>query len=103
MIYFIQAAESKRIKIGFSASNPAHRRNTMQVGCPEELELLFHMDEGRDVYVPPTVTCIRATNRDTQFNTSPKASNLRVAAGRVPLVRSLPAQSLRGDNNEYTF
>ncbi len=44
MIYFIQAAESKRIKIGFSASDPAHRRASMQVGCPEELILLFCID-----------------------------------------------------------
>jgi len=52
MIYFIQAVESKRIKIGFTngdsysaRKNAAKQRlNALQVGSPEELTLLFTIE-----------------------------------------------------------
>jgi Meiotically up-regulated gene 113 len=38
-VYFIQAGEGGRIKIG-SSMNPLSRLNTLQTGCPQRLELL---------------------------------------------------------------
>lgn len=41
-VYFVQAAESGRIKIGVS-KNPARRLRNMQVDSPEKLDLLFYV------------------------------------------------------------
>jgi len=43
-IYFIQAVDSKKIKIGFSAWNVETRLNTLQTGSPEPLALLGAID-----------------------------------------------------------
>ena len=42
MIYFIQAGKRRAIKIGY-AKNTQKRLVTLQVGCPDELRMIFQM------------------------------------------------------------
>lgn len=52
MIYFIQADGTDRVKIGFTAGDPAKRLADLQTGCPHRLVILAtasgsEQDEGR--------------------------------------------------------
>lgn len=46
LVYFVQAAESRRIKIGI-ARDPIHRLVILQVGSPEILDLIGVVKGGR--------------------------------------------------------
>jgi hypothetical protein len=40
IVYFIRAEESKRVKIGFTSTDPSARLATLQTGSPERLRLV---------------------------------------------------------------
>lgn len=50
MIYFILDRQGKAVKVGYSKSKETLRRrlSTLQVGNPRPLELLFHVEGGRE-------------------------------------------------------
>lgn len=41
-VYIIEYPKAAAVKIGYSASDPAHRLKQLQCGCPHELRLAFH-------------------------------------------------------------
>jgi hypothetical protein len=48
VIYFIQAQDSKSIKIGYTDKNPAKRLSALQTGSVESLKLLFCIEGNID-------------------------------------------------------